>query len=743
VLEMLYQFNYDEKAPSQYGHLNLGGSNGEIQIEVNSRYLVKNGQCWIPIMGELHYSRVSCYNWKTELLKMKAGGITVVSTYIIWIYHEETEGNYHFQGNNDLKRFVRTVQDCGMQMVLRIGPWVHGEVRNGGFPDWLLHKDCHLRSNDPAYLKYVRNFYEQIYKQVQEFLFDEGGPVFGIQIENELPDNGEHLLTLKKLAIEVGLKVPVYTVTGWNAEYGAQIPEYDVLPVFGGYPEATWEGHIHELEPSHNYFFQSSRNDSEIGKDLLEEKEGQDNIFHMQYDLYPFATCELGGGMQVTHHRRPVISGDDVAALALVKLGSGNNLPGYYMYHGGTNAIGENTTLQESKASGYPNDLPVRSYDFQAPIGEFGQIRDQYRKLKQQHLFLQHFGNELGRMDPFFQRTSIESVYDNTSLRYSLRTNGKSGYVFVNNYRRLHQLSEFQNVRFEVPIDGKMLIFPENGMKIPVGSYFILPYHLDLEGEMLVYATVQLLARDNNTWFFFALDGVTPEYMFAKHRYDRIIPGINSIFQIKKENGGMFNIVTLTQRQAEHFYELEGSFYLSEGDLYMEDGKLVVYRQNDCDLSYYQWGGTSFIKYEQTAAPAKIRVAAKPLENIALYSSGSEETELSGPGKIGMWEIAVDKEENKSLEDIYIKIDYAGDLAQIYADGILAADDFNKGIPWTVSLKALTRIGQKLELLICEKRGHEIYLENSDVPGLELKKIEGLPLYCTRKDHSLDDEGIY
>lgn len=735
---MIYKFLYDEKAPFQKGHLKLGGRNGKTDLEVSNRYLIRNGECWIPIMGEFHYSRVACCDWKRELLKMKAGGITVVSAYVIWIYHEETEGNFDFQGNNDLGRFVRTVQECGLQMILRIGPWVHGEVRNGGFPDWLLKKDCVLRTDDSKYLQYVRTFYMKIAEKVRPFLFDQAGPIFGIQIENELPNNGAHLLTLKKMAMEVGLTAPIYTVTGWNAKYGAEIPEYDVIPVFGGYPEATWEQHTHELEPSPNYFFQPSRNDAVIGKDLLEADETEESVFHMRYELYPFATCELGGGMQVTHHRRPVISGNDVAALALVKLGSGNNMPGYYMYHGGTNAIGCCSTLQESKASGYPNDLPVRSYDFQAPIGEFGQIRDQYRKLKLQHLFLNHFGREFGKMEPYFQTPQIESAHDGTTLRYALRTDGRGGFVFVNNYRRLHSLPEFTDVQFEVPVAGSRKIFPDHGLTVPADACFILPYYIDLGGKILEYSTAQLLARDGETWFFFAPDGISPEYAFVDRRYDAVMPGLHSALRIASETGKDITIVTLTQEQAEHFYELNGAFYLSEGDMYQEDGNVVVYRMGNCDLSYERWENGGFIRYEAAAEPVQIEVEAVPLPCPQTDKYGLKETELSGPGKRLMWEITVKKEEEELVEDVYLNIEYTGDLAQIYVDGVLAADDFNKGIPWTVGLNALKRQGERLELLICEKMGGEVYMEGRAEAGLELRKIEGIPLY-RRMDIGLED----
>lgn len=86
------------------------------------------------------------------------------------------------------------------------------------------------------------------------FLFEEGGPIFAIQLENELTDNAAHIKTLKDLALELGLKAPIYTATGWNATYGAAIPERDVLPVFGGYADAPWEEHTRQLEPVSHYF---------------------------------------------------------------------------------------------------------------------------------------------------------------------------------------------------------------------------------------------------------------------------------------------------------------------------------------------------------------------------------------------------------------------------------------------------------------------------------------------------------
>ncbi len=235
---MIYQFKHEQPSELLRGHLNLGGSNGKTSIDVNSHYLEKNGECWIPIMGEIHYGRVNRDTWKDELLKMKAGGITLVAAYAFWSFHEEEEGQFNFEGDYDLRYFLELIKECGLDVVLRIGPWCHAELRNGGFPEWLMAKTCEKRQDDAEYLGYVKRYWKELKKQVSGLLFEDGGPVVAIQLENELTDNAEHIKTLKDIALELGLNAPIYTATGWNATYGAAIPEYDVLPVFGGYADA-------------------------------------------------------------------------------------------------------------------------------------------------------------------------------------------------------------------------------------------------------------------------------------------------------------------------------------------------------------------------------------------------------------------------------------------------------------------------------------------------------------------------
>ena len=99
------------------GHLKLGSSvspKGE-RVAVNNQYLSLNGQPWLPVMGEFHYTRSPASSWEAELQKMKAAGIDVVASYVIWNHHELKEGKFDWQGNRDLRRFVQLAAQGGTQ----------------------------------------------------------------------------------------------------------------------------------------------------------------------------------------------------------------------------------------------------------------------------------------------------------------------------------------------------------------------------------------------------------------------------------------------------------------------------------------------------------------------------------------------------------------------------------------------------------------------------------------------------
>lgn len=663
---MIYKFKEFKDEPLLINHLNMGGKNpkGE-EINVTSRYFTRNGKPWIGVMGEFHFSRYSRENWHRELAKMKAGGITIVSTYLFWIYHEEIEGKMDFGGDNDIRAFIEECKDVGLDVVIRIGPWAHGECRNGGFPDWLLKKYYKLRDNNEEYLAVVKKWYQSIYNEVKGLFYKDGGNIIAVQIENEFVDNAEHLAKLKEIAVECGFIAPIYTVTGWNSASGAKIPVDEVVPVFGGYCEAPWENHMNRLLPSPHYFFNRMRNDSAIGTDLIAKT--QSDGWQLPYERYPFATCELGGGIEVTHHRRPIIKPMDIYAVSLVKLGDGNNLVGYYMYHGGTNKIGELSTFNETKATGYPNDYPILSYDFQAPLSEYGEVREQYGLLNMLHMFVNDFGEEFAPMIAVDSGNTV-AADDTNSLRYGMRTNGKSGFVFVNHYQRLTELADIENA----VISAGNVEFPPIDVKGEVS--FFMPFNMKMGDSVLEYATAQPLCKCGETYFFAEIPNIKAEYKFSK---------------------GSANIVTVPFENAKYMRKLNGTVYIGGGcNLYEENGQ--IHSVEDGEYICQKWNGSEFetIKIGQSAKQSNVEITG--VENAPFEPKYKEELCIGGERKLTWKKIYVDGGYG------FAEIDYVGDVAQIYADGELVADDYYYGKTWRVPCKLL--YGKECYMVISEMK---------------------------------------
>lgn len=663
---MIYKFKEFKDEPLLINHLNMGGKNpkGE-EINVTSRYFTRNGKPWIGVMGEFHFSRYSRENWHRELAKMKAGGITIVSTYLFWIYHEEIEGKMDFGGDNDIRAFIEECKDVGLDVVIRIGPWAHGECRNGAFPDWLLKKDYKLRDNNEEYLAVVKKWYQSIYNEVKGLFYKDGGNIIAVQIENEFVDNAEHLAKLKEIAVECGFIAPIYTVTGWNSASGAKIPVDEVVPVFGGYCEAPWENHMNRLSPSPHYFFNRMRNDSAIGTDLIAKT--QSDGWQLPYERYPFATCELGGGIEVTHHRRPIIKPMDIYAVSLVKLGDGNNLVGYYMYHGGTNKIGELSTFNETKATGYPNDYPILSYDFQAPLSEYGEVREQYGLLNMLHMFVNDFGEEFAPMIAVDSANSV-AADDTNSLRYGMRTNGKSGFVFVNHYQRLTELADIENA----VISAGNVEFTPIDVKGEVS--FFMPFNMKMGDSVLEYATAQPLCKCDDTYFFAEIPNIKAEYKFSK---------------------GSANIVTVPFENAKYMRKLNGTVYIGGGcNLYEENGQ--IHSVEDGEYICQKWNGSEFetLTIVQSAKQSNVEITG--VENAPFEPKYKEELCIGGERELTWKKINVDGGYG------FAEIDYVGDVAQIYADGELVADDYYYGKTWRVPCKLL--YGKECYMVISEMK---------------------------------------
>ena len=474
--------------------------------------LIIDGKRQAAVMGEVHYSRIPADEWQQEVRKMKEGGITIIATYIFWNHIEEQQGIFDWSGQRNLRRFVEICGEEGLPVILRMGPYCHGEARCGGIPDWVVASGCKLRSMDKRFLGYVEALYRQIYTQAQGLLWKEGGPIIACQFDNEYRGSGDYLMALKGIATKIGFDLPFYTRTGWP-ELSKPTPFGAMIPLYGDYADGFWDRTT--AEGAGNYWkafhFKSFRSSTAIASEQLKD---QKEKLTEGDEQYPYFTCELGGGMMPSYHRRVYLYPEDAYAMAVVKLGSGSNLLGYYMYHGGTNPEGKLTNLNEEQRtpSTNHNDLPVKTYDFQAPLGEFGQRNPHYYSLRTLHLFMADFGEQLAPMDAYFPQVHEPAAKgEDGYLRWAYREKEGSGFVFINNYERFYKLTDKAGMRFDVGSTS----FPRKAITIPSGTMAILPFNLKVADYTIDYATAQPVAlrSENGTTrlYLMALDGIKPE----------------------------------------------------------------------------------------------------------------------------------------------------------------------------------------------------------------------------------------
>ena len=704
-------------------------------LTLDSHSLLLNGQPWTPVMGEFHYSRIPANEWREELLKVKAGGVDIVSTYVFWIHHEEIEGSFDWSERRDLRRFVQLCGEVGLKVIVRCGPWCHGEVRNGGLPDWLLQKGWTLRSDDPQYLDKVKILYGEIARQLSGLLWKDGGPVFGLQFENEYSGPASHLLTLKKMGRAAGLDVPIYTKTGWP-ELSTRLPFGELVPLYGVYTEGFWDREITPMPGSYwaGFHFSQLRMDSNIASDALGHRNAKDAA---DVARYPYLTCEIGGGMMNSYHRRILVNPADVESSTLVKIGSGSVSPGYYMYHGGENPDGKLTTLQESQATGYWNDLPVKNYDFQTALGEYNQIRPQYHLLRRLHLFLHEWGASLAGMGVALPDQRPVGKNDTNTLPWSVRSDGESGFVFVNNYERLRDLPAKTNVQFAIKLPSGTMTFPENPVTIPAESRFFWPFNFDLgNGVKLISAAAQPICAvddgDVRTVFFAETAGVPAEFVFdkkvsvksasAKITTDgdklvasRVPPGRKPALEIATPDGRL-QIVLLDNADSlalwKGNWQGRDRVFLSKAGVVLDGESIRLTSTDRDDLNLGIYPAPERITFNGKSLRPKNdgifhRFTPDKPKSVSLQAA-FENIQPAGPprdiplGKIkeavaaapedadftnaAVWKIKLPTNTPLGVDPI-LRLNYVGDVARVLLNGKLLTDDFYNGNPFEVGLR--------------------------------------------------------
>ena len=614
-----YKIDLGKVTPPTVKYLQLGHS-GPVgkEIRINNLYLEEGGIPQLPVMGEIHYTRMDSRYWRDALLKMKASGIDIVATYCIWSLHEEFEGELSWEGYLNLRRFIELCKELDMKVHLRFGPYCNAEIKNGGLPDWIVNnKNLITRSNDPLYLEYTRRWYQAVYDQVKGLLWKDGGPVMALQLENEYVRPGmivSHLLNLKKMAVEIGFDVPLYSMTHWmDSEY----PKGEIVPYAGFYIEAPWTASGKNEIPTSNFeFFTYNRLSDNIGTDII-KIEGDVESLSGENNDSPFFTCEIGVGTTAFYQRRAVVPEEMAGENINLRLGCGANMMGYYMYTGGTNPVGKISTYQSSG--------PRISYDYQAPIREFGTLGTVMQETKKYNYFMNDFGTALAPAVAYLPTTN----QDRDNLQWAVRLNGNTGYLFCSNYLYKHSRKDYKNVQFSIKLKAETIRIPRQKVTVKNGTYFLWPFNQELSNVLLKYSTTQpvcsLKEGNNHTYFFFEDDAIPGEYLIEnkdirnievkngsyrkeKDRYfvNQLTPGKECIIKITKENGSTVRFVTLTEEESDHIWKgtIKGKKFVAITNsslIYDNDKITLIDDQLSTEIWTYEDGNFKQQTFQTTA----------------------------------------------------------------------------------------------------------------------------------------------
>ncbi|XP_014501540.1 beta-galactosidase 1 [Vigna radiata var. radiata] len=307
----------------------LTGS-AEASVSYDSKAITINGQRRILISGSIHYPRSTPEMWPDLIQKAKEGGLDVIQTYVFWNGHEPSPGKYYFEGNYDLVKFIKLVQQAGLYVHLRIGPYVCAEWNFGGFPVWLKYiPGISFRTDNEPFKNQMQKFTTKIVDLMKaERLYEsQGGPIIMSQIENEYGP----------VEYEIGAAGKSYTK--WAAEMAMGLGTG--VPWIMCKQDDTPDPLINTCNGFYCDYFSPNK--------AYKPK--------MWTEAWTGWFTEFGGPV-------PYRPAEDLAFSVARFLQKGGSFVNYYMYHGGTNF---------GRTAGGP--FIATSYDYDAPLDEYGLLR--------------------------------------------------------------------------------------------------------------------------------------------------------------------------------------------------------------------------------------------------------------------------------------------------------------------------------------------------------------------------------
>ena len=314
---------------------------------VGDKTFLLNGKPFVVKAAELHYPRIPRPYWEHRIKMCKALGMNTVCLYVFWNIHEQQEGNFDFTGNNDVAEFCRLAQRNGLYVIVRPGPYVCAEWEMGGLPWWLLKKkDIRLREPDPYFMERVKLFERKVGEQLASLTIQNGGPIIMVQVENEYGSYGEnkaYVSAIRDIVRQSGFDKVTLCQCDWASNFEKN-----------GLDDLVWTMNF--------------GTGADIAQQFRRLGELRPNAPQMCSEFWS-GWFDKWGARHETRPAKAMVEGID----EMLSKGISFSL---YMTHGGT-SFGH---WAGANSPGFAPD--VTSYDYDAPINEYGQATPKYWELR-------------------------------------------------------------------------------------------------------------------------------------------------------------------------------------------------------------------------------------------------------------------------------------------------------------------------------------------------------------------------
>ncbi|MBP3246290.1 MAG: beta-galactosidase, partial [Prevotella sp.] len=277
----------------------------------------------------------------------KALGMNTLCIYVFWNIHEQREGQFDFTDNNDVAEFCRLAQKNGMYVIVRPGPYVCAEWEMGGLPWWLLKKkDIRLRERDPYFLERVKIFEQKVGEQLAPLTIQNGGPIIMVQVENEYGSYGEDKPYISEIRDCL------------RGIYGEKLTLF----------QCDWSSNFEKNGLDDLVWTMNFGTGANIDHEFARLKQLRPNAPLMCSEFWS-GWFDKWGANHETRPAKDMVDGMD-------EMLSKNISFSLYMTHGGT-SFGH---WAGANSPGFAPD--VTSYDYDAPINEFGGTTEKFFQLR-------------------------------------------------------------------------------------------------------------------------------------------------------------------------------------------------------------------------------------------------------------------------------------------------------------------------------------------------------------------------